>query len=70
MSKDSSLNALPIKGIESLSEPQVLFDLIMRYTNDGINIVENPLTCVVLGTGKILENISHFEPVLMRSAKR
>ena len=44
--------------------------LLREETKLPINIVENPLTCVVLGTGKILENISHYEPVLMRSAKR
>ena len=39
--------------------------LLREETKLPINVVENPLTCVVLGTGKILENISHYEPVLM-----
>ena len=44
--------------------------LLREETKLPINVVENPLTCVVLGTGKILENLAHYEPVLMRSAKR
>ena len=44
--------------------------LLREETKLPINVVENPLTCVVLGTGKILENLAHYESVLMKSAKR
>lgn len=45
-------------------------DLFREETKLPINVVEDPLTCVVLGAGKILENLSRYEPVLMRCAKR
>jgi len=31
-----------------------------------INLVDDPLTCVVLGTGKILDDIEAYEQVIMR----
>ena len=33
-----------------------------------INLVEDPLSCVVLGTGKILDNIEEYEQVIMRGS--
>ncbi|MCP5068562.1 MAG: rod shape-determining protein [bacterium] len=35
-----------------------------------INLVEDPLSCVVLGTGKILDNIDEYEQVIMRGSER
>jgi len=45
-------------------------DLLMReVTNLNIRVAQDPLTCVVLGAGKILENIGDYEKVLLRGHK-
>jgi rod shape-determining protein MreB len=45
-------------------------DLLMReVTNLNIRVANDPLTCVVLGAGKILENIDSYEKVLLSSHK-
>ncbi len=38
---------------------------LREETNLPINVVEDPLTCVVRGTGKVLENLQDFHKVLM-----
>jgi rod shape-determining protein MreB len=43
-----------------------LDQLLREETQLPINVVEDPLSCVVLGTGKILDNLDQFEKVLMR----
>ncbi|KPJ53241.1 rod shape-determining protein MreB [candidate division TA06 bacterium DG_24] len=43
--------------------------LLREETNLPINVAENPTECVVLGTGRILENLNAFEKVLIRSRK-
>jgi rod shape-determining protein MreB len=43
--------------------------LLREETNLPINVAENPTECVVLGTGRILENLPAFEKVLIRSRK-
>ncbi len=41
-------------------------DLLMReVTNLNIRVANDPLTCVVLGAGKILEHIEDFEKVIL-----
>ncbi len=40
--------------------------LLREETNLPINMVEDPLTAVVLGTGKILDNPEDYEKVLMK----
>jgi rod shape-determining protein MreB len=40
--------------------------LLREETSLPINVVEDPLTCVVLGTGKILDDPELFEKVLMK----
>jgi len=40
--------------------------LLRDETNLPINVVEDPLTCVVLGTGKILDEPERYQKVLMR----
>ncbi len=40
--------------------------LLREETGLPINVVEDPLTCVVLGTGKILDDPELFEKVLMK----
>ncbi|RMH73242.1 MAG: rod shape-determining protein [Gemmatimonadetes bacterium] len=40
--------------------------LLREETNLPINVVEDPLSCVVLGTGRILENLKHFDKVLLK----
>jgi len=46
-----------------------LGSLFKEATNLPINTVEDPLYCVVLGTGKILDNVTAYEDVIMHSAK-
>ncbi len=40
--------------------------LLRETTNLPITVADDPLTCVVLGTGKILDNLDEFEKVVMR----
>jgi rod shape-determining protein MreB len=40
--------------------------LLREETSLPINVVEDPLSCVVLGTGKILDHLEQFEKVIMR----
>jgi rod shape-determining protein MreB len=41
-------------------------DMLLREaTNLPITVAEDPLTCVVLGTGKILDDPTLYEKVLM-----
>jgi len=45
-------------------------DLLMReVTNLNIRVAQDPLTCVVLGAGKILEQIEDFEKVILTGHK-
>jgi rod shape-determining protein MreB len=42
-------------------------DLVLnKETNLTIRIAENPLTCIVLGTGKVLEDPKKYEKVIIR----
>lgn len=43
-----------------------LDQLLREETELPINVVEDPLSCVVLGTGKILDNLEQYEKVIMR----
>ncbi|MBN1164180.1 MAG: rod shape-determining protein [Candidatus Krumholzibacteriota bacterium] len=43
--------------------------LIKEETNLPINVVEDPLTCVVLGSGKILGNLHLYERIIMKSSR-
>jgi len=43
--------------------------LIKEETNLPINVVEDPLTCVVLGCGKILTNLHQYERIIMKSSR-
>ena len=40
--------------------------LLKEETNLPINVVEDPLTCVVLGTGKILGNLHVYERIIIK----
>ena len=40
--------------------------LLREATNLPITVADDPLTCVVLGAGKILDNLPAFEKVIMR----
>ena len=45
-------------------------DLLMReVTNLNIRVAQDPLTCVVLGAGKILEQLEDFEKVILSGHK-
>jgi rod shape-determining protein MreB len=46
------------------------FDILLKEeTNLPINVVEDPLTCVVLGCGKILSNLHQYERIIMKSSR-
>ena len=43
-------------------------DILLREaTNLPITVADEALLCVVLGTGKVLENLDLYEKVLMKS---
>jgi len=42
---------------------------LREETNLVINIAEDPLTCVVRGTGEVLENMTQFSKVLIKSRR-
>jgi rod shape-determining protein MreB len=42
---------------------------LREETNLAINIAEDPLTCVVRGTGEVLENMTQFSKVLIKSRR-
>jgi rod shape-determining protein MreB len=42
---------------------------LREETNLPINIADDPLTCVVRGTGKVLEDMSHYSKVLIKSKR-
>jgi rod shape-determining protein MreB len=45
-------------------------DLLMReVTNLNIRVAQDPLTCVVLGAGKILEHLEDYEKVILSGDK-
>ena len=46
-----------------------LNSLLQEETNLPVNVVENPIECVVLGSGKILEDPEEYEPVIMSSGR-
>ena len=47
-----------LKGLDTLFKEQ---------TNLPINVVDDPLLCVVLGAGKVLDNVHVYERILMQS---
>ncbi|MCX6826391.1 MAG: rod shape-determining protein [candidate division Zixibacteria bacterium] len=42
---------------------------LRQETNLPVNIADDPLTCVVRGTGKVLENMPQYSKVLMKSRR-
>jgi rod shape-determining protein MreB len=46
-----------------------LDSLLKEETNLPINVVEDPLTCVVLGCGKVLLNLHQYERIIMKSSR-
>jgi len=46
-----------------------LDQLLKEETNLPINVVEDPLTCVVLGCGKVLSNLHQYERIIMKSSR-
>ncbi|MBN1886233.1 MAG: rod shape-determining protein [Candidatus Krumholzibacteriota bacterium] len=43
--------------------------LLKEETNLPINVVEDPLTCVVLGSGRILQNLHQYERIIMKNSR-
>ena len=50
-----------LKGLDTLFKDQ---------TNLPINVVDDPLLCVVLGAGKVLDNVHLYDRILMHSGTR
>ena len=46
-----------------------LDDRIMQETHLPVNVADDPLTCVVRGTGKILGDFPMFQKVLLKSRR-
>lgn len=46
-----------------------LDERLRRETSLPVHIADDPLTAVVRGTGKVLENLSDFSPVLIKSVR-
>ena len=44
-------------------------DLLPEQTDLPINLLDDPLICVVLGTGKILDYIDRYRPVIMKGGR-
>lgn len=44
-------------------------ELLREQTDLPINLMDDPLFCVVLGTGKILDDFERYRPVIMKSAR-
>jgi rod shape-determining protein MreB len=42
---------------------------ISKETKLPVHVADDPLTAVVRGTGKVMENLSEYSPVLIKSAK-
>ena len=60
------------RGIVMMGGGALLRDLgvlLKDETNLPINAVEDPLTSVVLGSGKILSNIQKYEKIIMKSSR-
>ncbi|MCD6379774.1 rod shape-determining protein, partial [bacterium] len=60
------------RGIVMMGGGSLIRDLgvlLKEETNLPINSVEDPLTCVVLGSGKILSDINKYEKIIMKSSR-
>ncbi len=44
-------------------------ELLREQTDLPINLMDDPLFCVVLGTGKILDDFDRYRPVIMQSGR-
>lgn len=42
---------------------------LREEANLPVNVAEDPLTCVVRGTGKVLDNMNHYSKVLIKSKR-
>jgi len=42
---------------------------LREEANLPVNVADDPLTCVVRGTGKVLEDMNHYSKVLMKSKR-
>ena len=42
--------------------------LLKKETNLPINVVDDPLLCVVLGAGKVLDNVHVYDRILMQGS--
>jgi len=46
------------------------FDKRLRQeTNLPVNLVDDPLTCVVKGSGRVLDNLNHYSKMLIRPGR-
>ena len=44
-------------------------ELLREQTDLPINLMDDPLFCVVLGTGKILDDFERYRPVIMQGGR-
>jgi rod shape-determining protein MreB len=44
-------------------------ELLRDQTDLPINLMDDPLFCVVLGTGKILDDFERYQPVVMKGGR-
>jgi rod shape-determining protein MreB len=42
---------------------------LRQETNLPVNVADDPLTCVVRGTGRVLENLAMYNKVLIKSRR-
>ena len=46
-----------------------LDERIRKETNLPVHVAEDPLTAVVRGTGRVIENVNHYSRVLLRNRR-
>jgi rod shape-determining protein MreB len=46
-----------------------LDERIKMETNLPVHVAEDPLTAVVLGTGKVIDNLNDYQKVLIRNRR-
>jgi rod shape-determining protein MreB len=51
------------------SQLRSLDERIRQETNLPVNVIDNPLQCVCMGTAKIVENLDHYRKVLLNSTR-
>ena len=71
MVKITVITAIIIKGICTPAAPLALLASvrIRMETNLPVHVADEPLTAVVRGAGKVIDNLNHFSKVLIRNRR-